>query len=324
MYVLELAGQDDQFAAAEAGNAATGITVIASGVALAKDIDQRRATGLAFTHRVDTFIGKTTANIDRAIELLESIDIDLTGSAAVRARDVRGTTGLSTQRAERELGNILAARGFDIDLETPDHELRILFAGDTCVIGWLLAETIREYGDRAPTDKPFFQPGSMDPLEARAVANLAGAGPGLTVADPMCGTGGILVEAGLLGAHPIGIDVQLKMVTGARENLTHYLSERGDVIHGDATRLPLCGGVDSVIFDTPYGRQSKIAGHDQRTLLLEVLTEIRSITHTAVVVSDHRVTDAIDATNWVIDEVFERPVHRSLTRFVHVLTTTAR
>lgn len=55
-----------------------------------------------------------------------------------------------------------------------------------CALGWLAAESVRDFGTRAPTDKPFFQPGSMDPLLARAVANVAGARSGATILDPMC------------------------------------------------------------------------------------------------------------------------------------------
>jgi len=120
---------------------------------------------------------------------------------------------VSTETAERELGQILVDRGFSVDLEDPDHLLRVAFSEGTleadgddgvleplesdgtgdadgervsvCALGWLAAESVRDFGTRAPTDKPFFQPGSMDPLLARAVANVAGARPGATILDPM-------------------------------------------------------------------------------------------------------------------------------------------
>jgi tRNA (guanine10-N2)-dimethyltransferase len=243
----------------------------------------------------------------------------------VRARDVRGTAGVDARRAERELGRVLVDRGFSIDLEWPDHELRAVFAGDVCALGWLDVEGERGFGERAPTEKPFFQPGSMDPIEARAVANIAGARPGATILDPMCGTGGILVEAGLVGARVVGFDAQPKMVRGARRNLAHYLeggdSPAFDVGLADAGRLPLRdGSVDGVVVDVPYGRQSKVASPDLEALVGDVLGEARRVAGRAVAVADRSRAAAAEEAGWRVEAVFERPVHRSLTRYVHVLS----
>lgn len=320
MYVLELAGQDDRFAAAEAANAASPVEVRGAGLAVARAITPRRVRGLAYTRRASRLLGQTAASVEEARQFLETVDIDRDGSAAVRARDVRGTAGIDTQYAERALGSVLTTRGIEIDLDSPRHELRALFAGDICMLAWLLVESVRDFGERAPTDKPFFQPGSMGPMEARAVANLAGAGPGKTVVDPMCGTGGILVEAGLIGARVVGLDAQSRMVRGAAANLGHYLDEPVNVFHGDASLLPICGTIDAVVFDAPYGRQSKIAGQDPASLIAAALVDTKPITDRTVVVSNQPMEAAMGEVGWRVRDVFERPVHRSLTRYVHVLT----
>ncbi len=319
MHVLELAGEDDAFAVAEAGNAATSVERFAPGLALARRVAADRLRGLAFTRAASELVGRTGASVDAARALLEASPVDREGTVAVRARDVRGTAGVDARAAERALGDVLTAGGLAVDLETPDHELRALFAGDACALGWLAVESRRDFGERRPTDKPFFQPGSMEPLAARAVANLAGAGPGTTVLDPLCGTAGLLVEAGLLGAAVVGVDAQAKMVRGARENLAGYLGGDWAVVLGDAARLPLSGPVDAVVADVPYGRQSRVAGRDVEALVDGVLAEARRVTDRAVVVADRdRSADATDA-GWAVEAVYERPVHRSLTRFVHVL-----
>jgi tRNA (guanine10-N2)-dimethyltransferase len=318
VYVRELAGEDDPFAAAEATAAAESVSVVAPGLATAAAVNLRRLKGLAFTRAAGELVGRTAADIDDARRLLADRAIGRTGSVAVRARDVRDTAGVDTRAAERALGDVLTAAGLTVDLETPDHELRALFAGDTCVLAWLAAESDRDFADRAPTDKPFFQPGSMEPLEARAVANLAGAEPGAAVLDPMCGTGGLLVEAGLVGASVVGVDAQRKMARGARRNFAHYLEDWA-VVRGDATRLPVGGPVDAVVADVPYGRQSAIASVDVETLVAGALAEARRVTDRAVIVADRdRSADAREA-GWDVEAVHERPVHRSLTRFVHVL-----
>jgi tRNA (guanine10-N2)-dimethyltransferase len=319
VYVLELGGEDDPFAAAEAGTAATGVSVLAPGLALAEAIAPDRLRGLAYTHRASDLFGRTDASLESARVLLAAGDPEGGGTVAVRARDVRGTAGVDTREAERVLGDVLASRGFAVDLDDPDRELRALFAGGTCALGWLRVEADRGFGDRAPTDRPFFQPGSMDPIEARAVANLAGARPGRTVADPMCGTGGLLIEAGLVGADVVGLDAQAKMVRGTRENLAAFLDEF-TVARADATRLPVTdGAVDAVVLDAPYGRQSKIAGRDLESLVAGALGEARRVADRGVLVADQSWETRARGADWTVTDRFERPVHRSLTRHVHVL-----
>jgi tRNA (guanine10-N2)-dimethyltransferase len=320
VYVLELAGEDDAFAAYEAASAAAGVEAVAPAVVTAREVTDRVGS-LAYTHRASELVGECAASVERARRALESIEIERTGSIAVRARDVRGATGVSTGETERELGSVLVERGFSVDLDDPDHELRAVFSDGSCYLGWLVAESVRGFGGRAPTKKPYFQPGSMDPLEARAMANVAGARPGRTVVDPMCGTGGMLVEAGLVGARVLGSDAQWKMVRGASENLSHYLSsDRWSVVRGDATTLPVRDNVvDAVVFDAPYGRQSKVAGHGLATLVGGALREARRIAPRAVVVADRRWDALAEDAGWAVERVFDRRVHRSLTRYVHVL-----
>ncbi|WP_435348283.1 methyltransferase domain-containing protein [Haloarchaeobius sp. HRN-SO-5] len=351
MYLLELGGEDDAFAACEAANAATNVDRIAAGLAVAGTIAPERVRGLAYTRRASDLVGRTDASLDSAVTLLEAAPISREGTVAVRARDVRGGTGVSTSDAERALGQVLVDRGFSVDLDDPDHELRAVFApatdaasgdgdatdregalGDAgvCALGWLAVESTRDFGDRLPTDKPFFQPGSMDPLLARAVANVAGAAPGRRLLDPMCGTGGVLVEAGLVGAAVVGVDAQEKMSRGARTNLGHYLGDGADqavtdpgdwdVCRGDATRLPFVDdSFDAAVFDAPYGRQSKIATHRLDDLVAGALAETRRVADRAVVVADRSWASVAREAGWTIEATFERPVHRSLTRYVLVL-----
>jgi tRNA (guanine10-N2)-dimethyltransferase len=323
VYVLELAGDDDAFATREAASSCSAVKELALGLVTARGVS--RVESLAFTRRVNELLGHTGANIDDARAFLDAASIDRTGTVAVRARDVRGTTDVDTQRAERVLGSVLTERGFSVDLDQPDHELRVLFSDDICALGWLVARSDRGYGDRKPSKRPFFQPGSMDPLLARALVNIAGARPGARVLDPMCGTGGILVEAGLAGADVIGLDVQSKMVHGARENLSHYL-DNGKVIKGSATHLPFQdGSIDTVVCDAPYGRQSKIVDRGDETangleqLVTDSLIEARRVASRTVLVADRQWNQAAETAGWTIESTFQRRVHRSLTRYILVL-----
>jgi len=323
VYCLELAGSDDAFAAREAATAASDVDVVAPGLATARVIDAGRARRLAYTHRVSTLVGRTDADVASARALLSAASVDREGSVRVRARNVRSRSAASTRAAERELGDVLVDRGFDVDLDDPDHELRALFGEEVCLLGWLTVAVERSFGDRRPTDRPFVQPGSMAPMDARAVANLAGAGPDARLLDPMCGTGGLLLEAGLVGSSVVGADAQWKMARGTRENLEAALGpDAGTVVRADATQLPFRDDAfDAVAFDAPYGRQSKIARHDLSDLVAGALAEAVRVAPRGVLVADREwVRPAVDA-GWSVEEVFRRPVHGSLDRYVHLLST---
>lgn len=323
MYLLELGGEDDEFAAAEARAAATDVTITAPGLATARSLVPDRVRTLAFTQCASVELGRATGGIDTAVALLDDASLDRSGTVAVRARDVRGTTTVDTQAAERALGAVLVERGFSVDLETPDHVLRAVFSDDLVGLGWEVAVSVRDYGPRRPTNRPFFQPGGMSPLLARALLNLAlPTDPDrATVVDPMCGTGGLLIEAGLIGATAIGVDAQRRMVAGARRNLATYLDDGFAILQGDATTPPLRSGLaDAVVMDVPYGRQSKIASHDQSDLVTGALAAAREVGSRAAVVTATAVTDAIDDTGWTLQDRFERRVHRSLVRHIHVLS----
>ncbi|QLD87443.1 methyltransferase domain-containing protein [Natronomonas halophila] len=332
---MELAGDDDAFALREAESRASDVELLAPGLATARGV--RRAETLAYTRRVCRLVGTCKPEVDAAVAVLKAATIDRQGTVAVRARDVRGRTDIDTQAVERRLGSVLVDRGFDVDLDDPDHTLVALFS-DSAALGWLDTETMRDFGDRQPTEKPFFQPGSMDPMDARALANIAGAGPETRLLDPMCGTGGILVEAGLAGSDVVGVDAQEKMARGARKNLDHYLDD-GEVVRADATRLPFADDsfdgressddsrarkdakrpFDGVVFDAPYGRQSKIESVSLDALVGDALAEVRRVAPKAVLVADRPWNDAAEDAGWTVESRFDRRVHRSLVRYVHVL-----
>jgi len=386
VYLLELAGEDDRFALREAATATSQVRPLAAGLAIARGVeraadidaatlatDETVRTGaadacdgagrLALTRRVSRLVGVADGTPADALRLLDAAPNPAppgTATVAVRARDVRSTTGVDTRAVERRLGDALVERGHRVDLDDPDHELRALFSRPdrwadpdvgtadvdvtdrqsppgarladvsgpspdedretVCALGWLDAEMPRDFAP-PPTERPFFQPGSMAPQLARALANLAGARPGRRLLDPMCGTGGLLVEAGLVGARPFGVDARERMARGAAENLRTYAD--GETLVGDAARLPLRDdAVDGVVLDVPYGRQSAIRGGDLRALVADALAEARRVAPRAVAVGDREWTAVAREAGWTVDTLLRLRVHRSLVRHVHVLVTT--
>lgn len=318
MYILELVGEDDAFASYEAACCLRGVQRFGPGVATASALTDR-ADQLAYTRRIDEFLVETPLDPRSASAALREAAISRSGPVAVRARAIRGAA-MDTQRMERRLGDVLVDRGFAIDLETPEQTLRALGTADRCVLAWELTALDHGFSDRAPTDRPFFRPGAMAPRLARAIVNIAGAGPGVRVCDPLCGTGGFLIEAGLIGATPVGGDVDGAMVAGARRNVSAICPHATvHLVRADATAQPLrADRIDTIVTDAPYGRQSRIAERAGEPLLPATLAESARVANTIVLVSDRPLDDEPPA-DWELHGQFRRRVHRSLDRYIHLL-----
>jgi tRNA (guanine10-N2)-dimethyltransferase len=95
-------------------------------------------------------------------------------------------------------------------------------------------------------------------------------------------------------------------------------------MRGDATALPLPDdAVDGVVFDAPYGRQSKIANQPLTDLVAGALAAAHRVAPRCVLVADRPWVEAARDAGWTVTDRFERRVHRSLTRHVHVLARDA-
>lgn len=323
MYLLELAGQDDRFAIAEAALACHGLNRLAPGIASADGVDQDLAGRLALTHAVLSSVVEVEGDLDDLEAAMRAVTLERRGTVAVRATAVRGEADIDVQLVERRIGQILVDRGFDVDLDSPDLVLRILATGGIetgWYGGWVTVEPERSYGARRPPMRPFRQPGTMRPQLARALVNLSGIDTGEILLDPMCGAGAILTEAALVGVQPVGVDIQPKMVEGARENVEAFASHgpKPLFVRGSAARLPI-RRADAAVFDAPYGRQSPIGFESAQGLVRATLSELYQVVDTCVVVFDRPLDDLMTSTGWVVVDRFERRVHRSLTRHIAVL-----
>jgi len=159
----------------------------------------------------------------------------------------------------------------------------------------------------------------MMPRMARALVNLAHVNRGDIVLDPFCGTGGILIEAGLLGARTVGSDFDPLMIEGSKKNCSGP-----DLLLADATEMPLCDGViDAVVTDFPYGQSVCIRKSDTMDALygdaLEEISRVLKPGRRAVVVT-HRDIAPIAAEYMTVLQRHEQRVHKSLTRRILVLS----
>lgn len=280
---------------------------------------------LAMTHHVLKVIGVVENNPDAVLKLAETFEpaeyIKERESFVVRAKRIKHYVDFPCEYLEQKIGGCIYRKGFRANLKNPDVEFRLILS-EKAVLGTLLSSVNKSaYEARTPQNKPFFHPGVLMPRVARALTNLSGVKPGELFLDPFCGTAGILVEAGLIGAKVIGIDAQEKLVLGAHMNLEAYNLDY-ILMKGDACRIPLkdCT-IDAVVTDPPYGRSAAILAGSLEELYSGALKEIRRVLKPggiAVVVSDKAAFEYGEKAGLKVLEVYFQRVHRSLTRIITI------
>ncbi len=308
---------------------------------------------LGMTHYIYEIRGESKPKPEKAEEILALIkNADIHGimkqerTFAVRVKQ-KGTPSLflsegkrplsSKRDLERKAGEIIKRKGYEVDLTNPAKIFVLLFAKNTCFLCLLVhSADKKQFGGRRPHLRPFFLPGVITPKIARALVNLSEIKEGGGVLlDPFCGTGGILLEAGLIGSATtlVGIDVQEKVARGAETNLRFYGLDANLVV-GDASKMALRdNSVDAIVTDPPYGRSSLVSGvgyftAESRSLFREslyrnALAEFHRVLKKrgkVVVISN---SDSIYSLSYeygfrIINRCKYR-VHKSLSRYIAVL-----
>lgn len=280
---------------------------------------------LAMTHHILKVVGIAENTPDAILKLAEAFDssgyIRKGQSFVVRAKRIKHHVDFPGEYLEQKVGGCIFRKGFRANLKNPDVEFRVILS-EKAVFGTLLSSVDRSaYEARTPQNKPFFHPGVLMPRVARALANLSGIKPGDLVMDPFCGTAGIIIEAGLVGARVIGIDAQEKLVKGALMNLEAFKLDYV-LMEGDACRVPLKEEtINAVVTDPPYGRSAAIVAESLEELYSCALNEIERVLKPggiAVVVSDKAAAEYGEKAGLKVLYIYAQRVHRSLTRTITI------
>ncbi len=211
--------------------------------------DQFLAKRLGLTHgiykKLNKFSGEDIFDLEDDIELPS-------GSAAVRTRKI-GNHRADTQAIREELGEKISSKN-PIDLDSPDHEIFVIIS-EKNYIGKKLNEIEKsQFESREVKNRPFSSPISLKPRYTRALINLSRPGKEAGLHDPFCGTGGILIEAYLMGLDVSGGDKDHKMIEGSRKNLREFEVEASLKIGDVSETIP--EGIGHIVTDPPYGRAS--------------------------------------------------------------------
>jgi len=297
------------------------------------DFDARiLAERLAMTHSLMNVLGTCGAGENKILKMLSGTDLPIRKNETfcIRARQTRSAVGVDSNRIEKRrkifkepekvLGYVISEQGYRVNLKNPDVTFRLIIS-DRCIFGVHLADVeTSQYEKRRPQHRPFFVPGVILPRVARVLVNLSEVRAGETLLDPFCGTGGILIEAGLVGAVPLGCDIQDRMVEGAKENMKFY-GLGANIFLCDAARLDLKdGSIDAVVADPPYGRSAKVGAPSKEKLYEDSLHEILRVLKAgrrAVMLfpsDEFKIPNGFDVEE---EHIFR--VHRSLTRYIVVM-----
>ncbi len=186
-------------------------------------------------------------------------------------------------------------------------------------VGIFLGETDKSYLGRKAAMKSAVYPTAINPKLAKAMVNLTGAEKNETICDPFCGTGGILVEAGLMGMKTIGCDISPRMINLSTKNLEKNKAKYWHLQVDDATKARI--KCDYVATDLPYGRNSEVTEKPDK-LYLNFLLNIKTWKIKKAVVSFPGFIDykkIIKNAGFKIEEEFENYIHKSLTKKIVVL-----
>lgn len=223
-----------------------------------------------------------------------------------------------------------------VNLENPKTKIEIFIVGDQVYCGLEIFSNNENFEKRKSHLRPFPHPSSLHPKVARALINITGIEENEILLDPFCGTGGFLIEAGLMGIKSIGYDINKIMINGCIENLKHYGIKKYKIKRQNAMKIN--DKFDYAVTDLPYGMNSNAMAMYEKDWKkhrinkkidkknFEAKLEIfyskflknlrKKLKKKAVIVFPSYVNNKklLKQSKFEIEKEFESYVHRSLTR----------
>ena len=205
--------------------------------------------------------------VGRLVEDRSSVP-SLVNGRRVRFRSFDLVPGLSPADPAAYLAGVKA----QVDLRSPELELTLVRSSSEYLAVTSPGTMLQGWSLRRPRRRPFFHPSAIFPKLSRALFNMSRCRERETFLDPFAGTGSILLEAGVVGARVVAMDIVAKMASGATANMKRFSQEWDGVVRGDCASLPF-RSVDAVATDIPYGRASSTRGKVPEKILGFALPE---------------------------------------------------
>lgn len=202
-----------------------------------------------------------------------------------------------------------------VSLTNSTTQVEFIFIKDFVFCGLLLKKGKADFRKRLAHARPGFHPTSMSPKLARCLVNLTGVKKSKIFLDPFCGTGGILLEASMIGCKSIGLDIDKDMLEKTKQNLNHF-KLKAKLIMGDALKLNI--KPDAIATDPPYGRSSYSTKKPSVLYgeFLKIAYNLLKKKQRLVIAFPNGYSPK---TKFKVVCKIRIPVHRSLTRDIYVL-----
>lgn len=268
-------------------------------------------------------IGKNEKEI---IDNASTVEFNFNGSFVVRSKKVSKDVIKKSVSLEKIIGEIIYSKSKQpVKLKGSDEMFRLYVSNEGYALGRLLYKKPSWY-KRSPERRPYFHPSSLEPKFARSLVNLSHCTKSSVFLDPFVGTGGIVLEACLLGAQCHGVDIEEEMVDGCKENLD-FFNQSAKLHLGDARNLDNIfekNSIDAIATDPPYGRSTKLRGKILSDLIKDVLFAAKTVLKPGkriVIVMPQHINNVLLAqeVGFKLCGSYRNRVHRSLTRVVSVM-----
>lgn len=208
-----------------------------------------------------------------------------------------------------------------VNLSNPKTAIFLFFAKNIyCCL--LEKEISHNFEQRKAHKRPELHPSSLHPRLARILINLTGIKEGI-ILDPFCGSGGILIEAGLIGIKSVGYDIDQIMLNRAKINLDYFKIKNYKLERRDSSKITK--KIDYIVSDLPYGLNTSQKNlyklYNNFLSALRKILKIRAV----IIFPDFKNKQNIDyislmrRNNLRIISQFNYYIHKSLSKKIFVL-----
>ncbi|KYK30290.1 MAG: hypothetical protein AYK22_04085 [Thermoplasmatales archaeon SG8-52-3] len=271
---------------------------------------------LSYTYYIDRFLFSCRPSSNEIKKHPIKNKIETNGSIAVRCKN--RSKKIESQQIIKSLAEIYTADR-KVELDSPDIEIRSIISDSKVYVGQKIFKLNRkQFEERKVQFRPFFSPISLHPKIARVMVNLSSIKNNGILLDPFCGTGGILIEAGIIGIKIIGSDIEQKMIDGCKKNLEYYNIKNYQLYNLDIGDIgKKINKVDAIVTDMPYGKSTTTKGENITILYERAFKNISNLLKEngkAVIGLSNKDFITIGEKFLSIVEKHEFRAHRSLTR----------
>lgn len=234
---------------------------------------------------------------------------------------------ISTQFIGKGIKDILLSQNMNLSVDTKNPNILIkgICTDKYLYLGIFKKKIDKSYQERKPHLRILPKPVSLAPRIAKAMINTLGAKQNEIIIDPCCGTGGLLIEAGLLNKRTIGIDIDKEMIYITKSNLEHYKIKNYDLICQDIFSYQKHHPF--LVTDLPYFKNTKGTGSIE--LYGKFIEKFFSLATKKICLCckedeeiDIIIKKIVEKHNWQIKKKFILFIHKSLNRKIYLIIKT--